>query len=98
MALFVFATFLIVKGFLIRKQDPDSHKTNIIIGTFMLMEPGISRSLGHLFGKGSESIWLLTYLILFGAFVWHYRKIRWQIGVGFLIWLIGTANIIINMG
>ena len=97
-ALFMFATFLIVSGFLIRNQDPERHKTNIIIGTFMLMEPGISRSIGHLFGKGSEPVWLLAYLILFGVFVWHYRKITWQIAIGFSIWLIGTVNIVISMG
>ncbi len=96
--LFVFATFLIVKGFLIRNEDPEGHKTNIIIGTFMLMEPGISRSIGHLFGKGSEPVWLLAYLILFGVFVWQYRKITWQIAIGFGVWLIGTVNIIISMG
>jgi len=97
-ALFMFATFLIVSAFLIRNRDSERHKTNIIIGTFMLMEPGISRSIGHLFGKGSEPVWLLAYLILFGVFVWYYRKITWQIAIGFAIWSIGTVNIVIGMG
>ena len=43
-------------------------------------------------------MWLFFYLILFAAFVWHARKIRWQIAVGFSIWLLGTANFVISMG
>ena len=61
-AMFAFATVLIVKAFLVRHKDSRLHKTNIIIGTFMLMEPGISRTLG-LFGEGQEPLWLLAYLV-----------------------------------
>jgi hypothetical protein len=96
LSLLLFGSILIVRGFSLRKKDAARHKMNIVFGTFMLMEPGISRSIGHLFETGAP-MWLLTYLVLFGAFVWHSRRVIWQIAVGFSIWLIGTANIIINM-
>jgi hypothetical protein len=96
-ALFAFATVLIVNAFLVRHRDSQLHKTNIIIGTFLVMEPGISRALGHLFSELQDALWLLAYLVLFGTFVWYYRKVNWQIAIGFLIWLTGTANIVVGM-
>lgn len=62
----------------------------------MLMEPGISRTIGHPFDNGAP-IWMLTYLLLFSALVWHYRKVNWQIAAGFSIWLVGIVNIIVNL-
>ncbi len=97
MALFGFATVLIVRGLSQRKSAPEEHKKNVLIGSFLLMEPGISRSIGHLFGEGSEGLWLLAYLMLFGTFVWYYKRVNWQIATGFGIWVIGTANIIVRM-
>lgn len=97
MALFVFATLMIVRGFLVRKQDAAAHKTSILVGTFMLIEPALSRSLSHLFGGETEGLWLLTYLVLFGLFVWFYKKINWQITTAFTVWLLGTANFIMQM-
>ena len=97
-ALFVYSTCLYLDAFRVRAKNPERHKTSMIVGAFMLMEPAISRTTNHLFGKGSEGIWLLSYLILFGVFTWYFRKINWQLAFGFAIWLLGTANIILAMG
>ena len=97
MVLFVYATVLIVRGFLVRHRDSATHKANILIGTLFLMEPALSRTIGHLFGKGSEGIWLLSFLILFAVFIWQYRRIPWQLGIGCSLWILGTANIILKV-
>ena len=97
MALFCVGTLLIVQGFLARKTNTETHRTNIVFGSFLLMEPGISRAVGHLFGKDGQPIWLLTYLILFGMFVWYHRRIKWQVAVGFGTWLAGTVYLIVQM-
>jgi hypothetical protein len=91
----VFASFLITRAFLVRTRDPLAHKTNLMIGSLWLLQPGLDRAIGHLFG-GIGLAWLLTYSLLFIAFVWHYRRINWQLGVGFLIWAVGLAQFIVN--
>ena len=97
LAFFAFATVLIVHAFLVRHRNSRLHKSNLLVGTFLLMEPGISRALGHLAGDESQLYWLLAYIVLFGTFVWYYRRITWQIAAGFLIWLGGTANVVVGM-
>ena len=96
--LFGYGSFLIITGFLNRQKDTSKHKKHILIGTLMLMEPGISRTLNHIVGQGTEPLWLLTYLVLFGLFIWFFKRINWQLGVGFVIWLAGLANFIASMG
>ncbi|ANM31046.1 hypothetical protein ABI59_17890 [Acidobacteria bacterium Mor1] len=98
MACLAYGTLLIARGFAVRKRNPQEHRSDILFGTFMLMEPAISRSLGHLIGKGVEPFWLLTYLLFFGLFVWHARRVRWQVAIGFGIWLAGTINFALHMG
>ena len=63
----------------------------------MLMEPSISRAMGHLFGEMANLLWLVSFLTLFALFTWYYRGVIWQVGVGFLIWLVGTVNIIMHL-
>ena len=64
----------------------------------MLMFPVIDRAIGHVFDDLYAIILLLTYLSLFGSFVWYYKKIKWQFVVGFIIWLTGILNMIIING
>ena len=92
----MFATILIIIGFLKRKTNPLVHKTHIIFGSFMMIQPAVDRAVGHLFGEIGIQ-WLIIYLVLFGLFIWYYKKIKWQIAVGFLIWAGGFTNLLINM-
>ena len=97
LSMFLYGSLLIGQAFLIRNKDSDIHRANIMIGTLMLMEPGIGRALGHLIGKGSEPVWLLVYLILFAVFAWQFFRHKWRVAIGFLIWLVGVINFIANM-
>jgi len=92
----VFATILIIIGFAKRKTNSLIHKTHIIFGSFMMIQPALDRAVGHLFGEVGIH-WLIIYLIIFGLFVWYYKKIKWQIAVGFLVWAGGLTNVLINM-
>lgn len=91
----MFATILILIGFLKRQTNPFIHKTNIIFGSFMMIQPALDRVVGHLFGEVGIQ-WLIIYLVLFGLFVWYYKKINWQIAGGFLVWAGGLTNVLIN--
>lgn len=93
----MFAMILIVIGFAKRKKNPLIHKTHIIFGSFMLIQPALDRAVGHVFGEVGIQ-WLIIYLILFGLFIWYYKKIKWQIAVGFLVWAGGLTNVLMNMG
>lgn len=93
----IFATILIITGFAKRKTDPLIHKTHIIFGSFMLIQPALDRAVGHLFGEVGIQ-WLIIYLVLFGLFIWYYKKLKWQIAIGFLVWAGGLTNVIMNMG
>lgn len=95
---YLFAIVLITIGFAKRKTDAQTHKTNIVFGCLMLMFPVIDRAIGHVFDDLYPIVLLLTYVTLFGAFVWYNKKIRWQFAVGFIIWLAGIVNMIINDG
>lgn len=95
---YLFAIVLITIGFANRKSNVLTHKTNIIFGSFMLMQPAIDRAIGHVFDDLFPILFLLTYFILFGTFIWYYKKIKWQFVVGFLIWLAGLINMIMNGG
>jgi hypothetical protein len=39
-------------------------------------------------------LWLAVYLLLFTAIIWYYKRVPWQLWVGFLIWLVGLINAI----
>ncbi len=92
----VFGSILIAMGYRNRNKDVNAHRTNIMFGSFMLIQPAWDRASGHLFGsQGLE--WILFYLIFFGLFIWFHKKLKWQIAVGFLVWAAGLTNIILHM-
>jgi hypothetical protein len=94
----LFAIVLITIGFAKRKTDALTHKTNISFGCLLLMFPAIDRAVGHVFDDLYPIVLLLTYFILFGSFIWYYKKIKWQVAAGFLIWLVGLINMIMKDG
>ncbi len=95
---YLFAIVLTTIAFINRKKNALTHKTNIIFASFLLMQPAIDRAVGHLFDEQFVIVWLITYFILFGTFIWYYKKIKWQFVVGFIIWLAGLVNMIIHGG
>lgn len=95
---YLFAVVLTIIGYANRKSNASNHKTNIIFGSFMFMQPAIDRMVGHLFDDIYIFVWLSIYFILFGLFVWYYKKIKWQFAVGFTIWLAGLINLVMNDG
>lgn len=95
---YLFATVLIIIGFTNRKSNALSHKTNIIFGSLFLMQPAIDRTVGHLFDEQFIFVWLLIYIILFTTFIWYYRKIKWQLAIGFTVWLAGLINQMMHEG
>lgn len=95
---YVFAVVLMCIGFANRKSNALAHKTNITFGSFFLIQPAIDRMVGHLFDEQFIFVWLLIYFILFAAFIWYYRKIKWQFAIGFFIWLAGLTNMMMNGG
>jgi len=62
----------------------------------MLIQPALDRAAGHLFGEVGIQ-WLIIYLALFGLFIWYYKKLKWQIAVGFLVWAGGLTNVLMKM-
>lgn len=92
----ILATILIVMGFAKRKTDSRTHKTNMMVGTFMLLQPAADSAIGHLFGRPDVE-WLLLYTILFGLFIWRHKGIRWQITVAFVTWFGGLLYYVNSM-
>jgi len=92
----VVATTLIVFAFLKRKTDSEAHKTNIVVGTFLLLQPAADRAVGHLFG-GIGIEWLTLYLAIFTAIIWYHKTVRWQVAVAFVVWAGGVAYFVSQM-
>ena len=93
----VLAIVLIGLAYRFRKKNPDLQKTNIMFGSFLLIQPAWDRAVGHLFGSiGLE--WILFFLIIYGLFIWHDKKVRWQYVLGFIIWALGLVNVLRHMG
>ncbi len=91
---YLFAIVLTVIGYINRKSDLKKHKTNIMFASFMLMQPAIDRAVGHVLDDIYVIAFLSIYAILFGSFIWYYKKVKWQFAVGFVIWLSGLLNLI----
>jgi len=92
----IFGTILIGLGYKNRKTNTLAHKTNVMFGSFLLIQPAWDRAASKMFGPiGLE--WILFFLIFYGLFIWYYKKIKWQFLVGFLIWLAGLTNVIMHM-
>ena len=91
---YLFASVLIVIGFVKRKTNPVIHKSHIIIGSLFLIQPSVDRTIGKFFDEYFLFTFLLTYLILFILFIWYYKKVNWQLAVGFLIWSAGLINLL----
>lgn len=94
MAMLAYATLLVVVAIAVRRRNTLMHKTNMVVAAFMLMEPAISRTTGHLFGGAAQLAWLLIYLSLFAWFIWYFKKLNWQLSIALLLWVGGTANFI----
>ena len=95
---YLFAIVLMIIGFVNRKSNPLTHKTNIIFGSFMLMQPAIDRAIEHLFDDIYVIVWLLTYFLIYSLFIWFFKGIKWQVAVGFIIWIIGLINLELSGG
>ena len=92
----IYGSILIGLAYYNRTKDTLSHKNNIMFGSFMLIQPAWDRAAGNLFGSvGIE--WLVFYIVFFGLFIWYHKRIKWQIVVGFLIWLAGLTNLVLHM-
>ena len=93
----VLATILIGLAYRQRRTDPDLHKFNVMFGSFLLVQPAWDRATAHLFG-GQGLVWLCLFPAGYALFIWHQRKVRWQLVVGFLVWLAGLVNVARHLG
>ena len=97
MSLFAWSTVLIISGLWLLKKAPSVHRRNILTGTLLNMEPAMGRAYGHIAGAAMHLLWLLTWIVLFGLFIRYQRSVGWQLGIGIVIWLIGTGNLIAHI-
>lgn len=93
----VFGSILIGLAYYNRRKDTTKHKANIMLGSFLLIQPAWDRAVGHLFGDFGLT-WILFFILGYGLFIWYHKKLKWQIAVGFLIWAAGLVNVISHMG
>lgn len=88
----VFAVVLVALGYWQRKRDLSQHKTNMLMANLWLIQPGMDRWVDHIFPSIFLELWLGVYVLLFATIIWYYRRVPWQLWVGFLIWLLGLVN------
>lgn len=90
----VFAVFLTARAYHQRRLDPMEHKICMIFANLWLIQPAMDRWVDHLFPDNFLLVWLGTYLVLFVAFIWYFRRVPWQLWIGVAIWLAGLLNAI----
>lgn len=89
-----FAVVLVALGYRQRRKNLVQHKTNMLMASLWLIQPGMDRWVDHIFPSIFLELWLAVYLLLFTAIIWYYKRVPWQLWVGFLIWLVGLINAI----
>ena len=89
-----FAVVLVTLGYWHRKKNLVQHKTNMLMANLWLIPPGMDRWVDHIFPSIFLELWLAVYVFLFAAIIWYYKRLPWQLWVGFLIWLAGLINAI----
>jgi hypothetical protein len=89
-----FAVVLVALAFWQRRKNLVQHKTNMLMASLWLIQPGMDRWVDHIFPSIFLELWLAVYLLLFTAIIWYYKRVPWQLWVGFLIWLVGLINAI----
>lgn len=92
----IFGSVLIGLAYYNRSRNTKEHKFNVMLGSFLLIQPAWDRASDKLFG-GAGLEWIVFFLLIYGLFIWHEKRIKWQIAVGFLVWLAGLVNVIMNM-
>ena len=89
-----FAVVLVALAFWQRRKNLVQHKTNMLMASLWLIQPGMDRWVDHIFPSIFVELWLAVYILLFAAIIWYYKRVPWQLWVGFLIWLVGLINAI----
>jgi hypothetical protein len=90
----VVGTLMICGAFAVRRHNREGHREGMLLGTLLLMQPSIDRTVGHLFDAiGLE--WLVLYALLFGAFGVYLRWRGWRLAVAFATWLIAFTVFIV---
>ena len=89
-----FAVVLVALGYWQRRKNLVQHKTNMLMASLWLIQPGMDRWVDHIFPSIFLELWLAVYAVLFAAIIWYYKRVSWQLWVGFLIWLAGLINAI----
>lgn len=87
-----FAVFLVALGYRQRRKNMEQHKTSMLMANLWLIQPGMDRWVDHIFPSIFLELWLAVYVLLFAAIIWYYKRVPWQLWLGFLIWLVGLIN------
>ena len=88
----LFAVFLVAYGFWQRTRNLEQHKTSLLMANLWLIQPGMDRWVDHLFPAIFLELWLGVYVFLFAIIIWYYKRLPWQLWIGFLIWLAGLVH------
>ncbi|WP_296701441.1 hypothetical protein [Algoriphagus sp.] len=99
----VFGVVLVVIAYLKRRSDTRSHKMNMLFANLWFIQAAMDRfverfipSLDSGYPDFYIPVWFLFYGILFATLIWYYKKIPWQLSIGFIIWTAGFIYAFIN--
>ncbi len=99
----IFANVLVVMAYKVRNSNPRLHKTNILFANLWLLQAAMDRFVEYLIPSVNAGypdyyipVWLICYAILFATMIWYYKRIPWQLYIGFIIWLAGLINAILK--
>lgn len=98
-----FGVVLVIMAYIKRQRDTQLHKTNMLFASLWFLQAAMDRFVEHCIPSIDSGypdfyipVWFLFYGILFTAMIWYYKRIPWQLYIGFFIWTAGLIYAIMN--
>jgi len=98
-----FGVVLVVMAYLKRRSNTRLHKINMLFANLWFIQAAMDRFVEKLVPPLEIDspdyyipVWLLFYGILFATMIWYYKRIPWQLYIGFIIWTAGLIFAIMN--
>lgn len=98
-----FGVLLVVMAYIKRKSNTRLHKMNMLFANLWFIQAAMDRFVEHFvptLEPGTPDyyipVWFVFYGILFATLIWYYKRIPWQLYIGFIIWTAGLIYAIMN--
>jgi hypothetical protein len=102
-AQWAFGVVLVVMAYVKRRSDIQLHKTNMVFASLWFIQAAMDRFVERCIPSMDSGypdfyipVWFFCYGILFATMIWYYKRVPWQLYIGFILWTAGLIYAIMN--